>query len=158
MSMRVLLLLLLVIQNRFFSQWIHLKIVLSWTEKVNNFAWLEDFSNVQVRILLMKRNTLLIGHLIPACVHVLCAYTWKYFIAQLHSPLLVGDYWISRHLVVENTFLWDNKKLQAETGNSSEIVFLSWSGVSTVRITVSGSMSRDHSKSSFRLRIHVVLV
>ena len=35
-------------------------------------------------------------HLIPACVHILCTYTWKYFVSQFRCSLLVGGNWNSR--------------------------------------------------------------
>ena len=97
----VLLVLHFVKQNIVFSRWTYLKILKKWTRKGNICAWSEDCILVQVRILPVKLNILQIGHLTPACVHVLCPHTWKHFIPHLLCPLLVWLNWNSRYIFVE---------------------------------------------------------
>ena len=39
--------------------------------------------------------------LIPACVHILCTYTWRYFVPHFMCSLLVRGNWNSREMVVQ---------------------------------------------------------
>ena len=55
------------------------------------YAWSEGFIHAQDRILSVELDINQIGQLIPACVHVLCTYTWDHFNPHLHSSFLVGS-------------------------------------------------------------------
>ena len=84
-------------------------------------------------------------HLIPACVHTLGTYNWKYFVPHSMCSLLVRVTRTRGRWLFKNCSLWDNNKLQATIGNSWELTVISWTRSFTVRVTESGPNSTDHS-------------
>ena len=83
--------------------------------------------------------------LIPACVHILCAYTFEHFVPHLHSSFLIGSNWNLRQMILQKSLLWDNNKFQTARRTSWELFVFSWTTSFTVRVTESGPKSRDHS-------------
>ena len=79
-------------------------------------------------------------NMIPTCVLVLCAYTWQRFIRHLHCP--------SARWSFKSSCLRDNNKRQAARGKSWKHIVTSWTRSCTVRVTESGSQSRDYSMPS----------
>ena len=55
----------------------------------------KDSVYIQLSIFSIKFNIVHIGHLIPACVHILCTYTWKYFVPHFMCSLLARGNWKS---------------------------------------------------------------
>ena len=93
---RVLLLSLFANQNHVSSHWNHLKIVKGWKGKGRVNSWYKDSVYIQLIINPIEFNIIQIRHLIPACVHILCTYTWEHIVPHLHSPFLVAGYWNTR--------------------------------------------------------------
>ena len=132
-------------KNRVLSPSTHLKIVETWTGKWCICAWSKNSVFIPLIIFPVEFNIVQIKHLIPACGHVLCAYTWGHLVPHLHSPSLLGVIGTRVRWLLKNSCLWDNNKFKAVRGISWEIIVISWKRSFTVRITESGPNSRDHS-------------
>ena len=102
MRRKIVLVLHFVNQNRVFWHWNHLKVIKSWMGKKCIYGWSKNSLYNQPIILPVEFNVVQIRHLIPVCVHVLCAYTWMNFVPHLHSPFLVGNNWNSRYMIIQN--------------------------------------------------------
>ena len=79
-----------------FSRWTHLKIVESWRGKGCNYPRSTDSVYIHLIVFPVEFTIFLVSFLIPAFVHILCAYTSEHFVLHLHSPFLVGSKWKSR--------------------------------------------------------------
>ena len=53
----------------------------------------KDRIYIQLIIFPRESKIVLIRHLMPAGVHILCIYTWEDFVSHLHSHLLVKGNW-----------------------------------------------------------------
>ena len=154
---RILLVILFINQNWVFSHSNHLKIVKSWRGTGSIYAWSDDCIQVQFRIFPLKTDILQIGHLIPACVHILCAYTRKYFIRHLHGPLWLAAIGTCTKWLFKNSCLWDNNKLQAARGTSWELIAFSGTRSFTVKTTEPGPSWKDYSKTSLEAQKNMLL-
>ena len=101
---RVLFVFLIVNQSRVFSPLASLINVESWRGKESVFAWWKHCIHLQVRILPVKLNVVQFRHVLPACVNLLCADTWEYFVSLLHISLMFGSFLNPRWMIVQNVF------------------------------------------------------
>ena len=116
------------------------------------FSSLEDSAYLQLIIFPVELNIVQIRHLVTACVHILCTYTW-----ECSSLISLVPFWLesiaarARWLLKRSCF-WDNNKLQAARGISWEYIVSSWSRSFTVRVSESGSKWKDHSMPSLETK------
>ena len=99
---------------------------------------------IQRIIFTVDFNFFQIRHPIPACVHILCTQTWKYFVPHFMCSLLVRVIGTGARWLFKNSCLWDNNRLQAARGILREFIIFSWTRSSTVRNTEPGPNSKDH--------------
>ena len=136
---RVLLVFLFVGQNGVFCWTSHLQVVKRrWKGNIN--ARSKNGIYIQVVVFPVDFDIIQISgrHLIPVCLHILCTYTWKYFIPHFMCSLLVRVTGTRARCLSKNCCFWVNNKLQAARGISSEPNVISWSRSFTVRVTESG--------------------
>ena len=101
MRKRVFLVLLVVNQIRLSRWWTHLKTVKSSRRKSCNDAWSEHSVYIQLIIFPVEFNIVQVRLVIPTCVHIVCAYTWKRFVPHIYSPFQVGSNWNLRWMIIQ---------------------------------------------------------
>ena len=98
---RVFLVLIVVEQNGVFCRFSHIKYVKRCWGRGDINSWSKDSVYFKLIIYSLEFNIVQIRYLIPKCVHVLCTYTWKYFVRHIMCSLLVWNDWDSSQMVVQ---------------------------------------------------------